>query len=168
MVFFFLFFLHLSLRQNAENPLWAISFDWSVLQTWGQHLWATFQCSFPGCMKVAIMWFRNWTLRKYLNNEIIGKYLLNTYQLPTIKIYDTDTVLQESHRMEKNWMRQLGKRTEDEVAALLLGGLQGRVERKLQIMEVALLNQLTSRKAEPRWSYSWRRQMRTGAVASFT
>ena len=33
---------------NSENPLRAITFDWSVLRTWGQHVWATFFMIFSG------------------------------------------------------------------------------------------------------------------------
>ena len=34
--------------QNSENPLRAITFDWSVLRNWGQRLWATFLMLFSG------------------------------------------------------------------------------------------------------------------------
>ena len=33
---------------NSENPLRAITFDWSVLRNWGQRLWATFLMLFSG------------------------------------------------------------------------------------------------------------------------
>ena len=34
--------------QNSENPLRAITFDWSVLRTWDQRLWAAFLMLFSG------------------------------------------------------------------------------------------------------------------------
>ena len=34
--------------QNSENPLRAITFDWCVLQTWDQSLWAAFLMLFSG------------------------------------------------------------------------------------------------------------------------
>ena len=34
--------------QNSENPLRAITFDWCVLQTWDQRLWAAFLMLFSG------------------------------------------------------------------------------------------------------------------------
>ena len=34
--------------QNSENPLRAITFDWSDLRTWFQRLWATFLILFSG------------------------------------------------------------------------------------------------------------------------
>ena len=34
--------------QNSENPLRAITFDWSDLRTWFQRLWATFLMLFSG------------------------------------------------------------------------------------------------------------------------
>ena len=34
--------LSLKLPRNSENTLWAITFQWSVLHTWGQRLWTTF------------------------------------------------------------------------------------------------------------------------------
>ena len=38
----------ISKGQNSENPLRAITFDWSVLRTWGQRLWAAFLMLFSG------------------------------------------------------------------------------------------------------------------------
>ena len=34
--------------QNSKNPLRAITFDWSVLRTWGRRLWTTFLMLFSG------------------------------------------------------------------------------------------------------------------------
>ena len=44
--------------------------------------------------------------------------------------------------MEENWMRQLGKWTEDEVICSIAAQTFVRIEQKSQIREVALLNQL--------------------------